>query len=92
MQESSKRERMFTLVEKWKESGKTQKQFSREYGITYSKFLYWTRKYRQSSRNGNGFLPLEVVASNEESPGSDEALQHPRVEVEFKSGLTLRIY
>ena len=92
MQESSKREGMFTLIEKWKESGKTQKQFSREHDITYSKFLYWTRKYRQSFRNENGFLPLEVVASNKDSTSSDEAFQQPRVEVEFSSGITLRIY
>ena len=93
MQETTKREEMFTLIEKWKESGKTQKQFSRDHGITYSKFLYWTRKYRQSfKRNDNGFLPLEVVASNEESTSSNETFQQPRVEVEFKSGLTLRIY
>ena len=84
---------MFNLIEQWKESGKTQKQFSSEQGIKYSTFLYWKKKYRQSSTNShnNGFLPLEVISRDERDNSSDPALQ-PKVEVEFSSGITLRIY
>jgi transposase-like protein len=92
MQEKSKRNKMFTLIEEWKESCKTQKQFSSEHGIKYSTFLYWMKKYRQSSTNSqnNGFLPLEVVKSGD-SDRADYSDQ-PKVEVEFSSGITLRIY
>ena len=83
---------MFGLIEEWKNSGKTQKRFSREHGIKYSKFLYWMKKYREStSDRDNGFLPLEVVTTGENDNSIDKTNQ-PRVEVEFSSGITLRIY
>ena len=93
MQSTTKRDKMFALIEEWKNSGKTQKQFSREQGIKYSTFLYWKKKYRESSTESqnNGFLPLEVVASSENDPTMDKTNQ-PRVEVELSSGITLRIY
>ena len=93
MQSTIKRDKMFGLIEEWKNSGKTQKQFSREQGIKYSTFLYWKKKYRESSTESqnNGFLPLEVVASGENDPTMDKTNQ-PRVEVELRGGITLRIY
>ena len=42
--EPTKGERMFGLIERWKESVNTQKKFSRENGITNSKFLYCIKK------------------------------------------------
>ena len=92
MQEKNKRNKMFALIEKWKESGKTQKQFSSEHGIKYSTFLYWMKRYRQSSTDSqnNGFLPLEVVNSDDSDRA--EHSDQPKVEVEFSSGITLRIY
>ena len=93
MQEQTKRDKMFNLIEQWKESEKTQKQFSSEQGIKYSTFLYWMKKYRQSSTDSqnNGFLPLEVI-SRDEGDNSRESSPQPKVEVEFSSGITLRIY
>jgi hypothetical protein len=93
MQDTTKRDKMFNLIEKWKESEKTQKQFCSEQGIKYSTFLYWMKKYRQSSTDNqnNVFLPLEVVSRDESDNSRDPALQ-PKVEVEFSSGITLRIY
>jgi len=93
MQSTTKRDKMFSLIEEWKNSGKTQKQFSREQGIKYSKFLYWVKKYRKLSTDSqnNGFLPLEVVASDENDPTMDKTNQ-PRVEVVLSSGTKLRIY
>ena len=41
---------MFSLIEIWKSSGKTQLEFCREKEIAYHKFHYWFRKYsRQNS-------------------------------------------
>ncbi len=92
MQGTTKRDEMFALIEEWKNSGKTQKQFSREQGIKYSKFLYWKKKYQKSTSGwNNGFLPLEVVTSGENDHTIDKTNQ-PRVEVEFSSGITFRIY
>jgi hypothetical protein len=36
---------MFSLVEVWKTSGKTQMEFCKEKDIAYHKFHYWFRKY-----------------------------------------------
>jgi len=36
---------MFSLIEIWKESGKTQLEFCKEKDIAYSKFHYWLKKY-----------------------------------------------
>ncbi len=92
MQDTRKHDRIFALIKKWEASGKTKKQFSQENGIKYSTFLYWMKKYREStSGRDNGFLPLEVVTSGENDQTIDKTNQ-PRVEVEFSSGITLRIY
>ena len=36
---------MFSLIEVWKSSGKTQAEFCKEKDIAYHKFHYWFRKY-----------------------------------------------
>ncbi|MGQ9620801.1 MAG: IS66 family insertion sequence element accessory protein TnpA [Bacteroidales bacterium] len=52
-------EEMLTLIEQWSESGKTQKIFFREQGITFTTFYYWLRRYRRRL-DENGFLPVEI--------------------------------
>lgn len=36
---------MFSLIQIWKGSGKTQLEFCKEKNIAYSKFHYWLKKY-----------------------------------------------
>jgi hypothetical protein len=36
---------MFSLIQIWKGSGKTQLEFCKEKDIAYSKFHYWLKKY-----------------------------------------------
>jgi hypothetical protein len=38
---------MFSLIEVWKDSGKSQQAFCREKELDYFKFQYWFRKYRR---------------------------------------------
>lgn len=45
---------MFSLIEIWKGSGKTQLEFCKEKDIAYSKFHYWLKKY-----NAQGSAPEE---------------------------------
>ena len=40
---------MFSLIEVWKDSGKSQQAFCREKELDYFKFQYWFRKYRRLS-------------------------------------------
>ena len=41
---------MFSLIEIWKSSGKTQQDFCKEKDIAYHKFHYWFRKYNQQDQ------------------------------------------
>lgn len=40
---------MFSLIEVWRSSGKTQIEFCKEKDIAYHKFHYWFRKYSRQS-------------------------------------------
>lgn len=54
---------MFSLIEIWKGSGKTQQEFCKEKDIAYSKFHYWLKKYNadESTPNGSsGFMAITV--------------------------------
>jgi hypothetical protein len=55
---------MFSLIEVWKSSGKTQMEFCKEKDIAYHKFHYWFRKYsRQGSESAAGsFTRIKVNA------------------------------
>jgi len=86
MQDGSKAQSMFELVEQWQQSGKSQKQFSGENHITLCKFLYWVQKYRQSSSSNQGFASLSI--SSEESP----IPSMPKIEIELSSGIVVRIF
>ena len=37
---------MFSLIEVWKSSGKTQKEFCQEKDLAYHKFHYWFKRYK----------------------------------------------
>jgi transposase-like protein len=49
-------EEMYRLVEDYQNSGKTQKEYSRQVGIGYAKFNYWVCKYRSYGRIVRLFL------------------------------------
>jgi len=50
---------MLALIEQWSESGKSQKLFCQEQGITFTTFYYWLRRYRRRL-DESGFLPVEI--------------------------------
>jgi hypothetical protein len=52
---------MFSLIEVWKSSGKTQMEFCKEKDIAYHKFHYWFRKY---SREGSESTPGSFTRIN----------------------------
>lgn len=43
------RQLMFSLIEVWKSSGKTQKEFCQGKGLPYHKFHYWFKKYNHQN-------------------------------------------
>ncbi len=66
---------MFSLIEVWKGSGKTQRDFCKEKEIAYSKFQYWLRKYNEDQPGGNespGFVAIPVRRQPDERAASLE--------------------
>jgi hypothetical protein len=54
---------MFSLIEVWHGSGKSQLEFCKEKDIAYSKFHYWLKRYRSQSsltETASGFVPVSV--------------------------------
>ncbi len=61
---------MFSLIDKWQESGKAQQSFCQEHEITFTTFYYWLRRYRREIDESN-FLPVEI------SSGSNIEIRYP---------------
>ena len=54
---------MFSLIEIWKGSGKTQQEFCKEKDLAYSKFHYWLKKYNahgSTPESSSGFMAVTV--------------------------------
>jgi len=57
----TKAEKMFALVDQWKESGQTQKAFAEQAGIKAATFAYWVgRKKRSEQGSRGGFARVDV--------------------------------
>lgn len=61
-----KEQKMFSLIESWKGSGKTQQAFCKEHDIRYGDFHYWYKKYRRVHQPGNspGFVQVPLLPSS----------------------------
>ncbi len=57
-------EKMLALVNDYRQSGMTQKEFCRESGIGMAKLNYWIAKSREASEPA-GFVPLTSAARKE---------------------------
>lgn len=73
MSRSEKARKMFELVEVWRTSGQTRKQFSANHGLTVAKLNYWiTRKNRHDRRveqsEPAGFIAISPTPTNEQAP------------------------
>ena len=77
-----RKEKMFELVNHWRESGLSRKAFCAQIGITLSKFSYWVTKSKREATSG-GFIPLADTADK----GEVIALIYPNgVKVEVNGG------
>jgi hypothetical protein len=86
IQNDTKTQSMYALVQQWQQSGKTQKQFSEENHIKLATFMYWVQKYRQINAPDHGFASLTI--SQETGVG----ILSPKLEIEFSGGIVVRIY
>jgi hypothetical protein len=87
MKEETKAVAMFDLVEQWRQSGKSQKQFCEENHIKLWTLLYWVQKYRQSKAPEQGFASLTLAPEPGAGPGAN-----PKIEIELTGGIVVRIY
>lgn len=91
------RQLMFSLIELFKKSGKTQREFCREKDIAYSKFQYWMKKYSDGSKGAEGkgeFVPVVLKDQNKEAvamelvfPDGMKLVFHQSVEVNYLRAL-----
>jgi ABC-type thiamine transport system substrate-binding protein len=58
----TKTQTMFSLVNQWKTSSKTQQQFSAEYDLKVGTFAYWVAKHKQAGvgKPAGGFVGVDV--------------------------------
>ena len=77
------KEEMYQLVEDYQNSGKTQKEYSREAGIGYAKFNYWVCKYRaRHPSSATGFIKIETLQDKQ---------QPQDLEVLYPNGVKLKV-
>jgi len=63
MTAKTKTEAMFALVDQWRASEGTQKQFCSEHNLKRSTFAYWVTKHKRASLNSesvSGFVGVDV--------------------------------
>jgi hypothetical protein len=89
---------MFTMIEKYKTSEQTQKEFCKNESITYSTFKWWMKQYRKRNNNNfihknnetqsNHFLPISFKPSN----SSHGISEKPIFTIEYPNGIILHFY
>jgi len=91
-----KKEKMYPIVEQWLAcKGEVDKvDFCKENRVSYHSLGYWQTKYHKehseisNPQSPSDFLPVKI--SKESSP--NPSVSSPKAEIEFPSGLKLKIY
>lgn len=85
---------MFSLIEVWKLSGKTQREFCLEKDLGYHKFHYWFKKYNDQNgpADDSPFMSIPVGSSADGGleivyPDGRRLIFHQRVDVGFVRAL-----
>lgn len=71
---------MFTLIDAWRESGRTRKQFCSEHHMKVSTFAYWITRKNKAIGSGQGFMPVDVSGAGQTKG---------RVEIHYPNGVRL---
>lgn len=81
------------MVSKFELSGLSQIEFCRREKLSKNRFSYWKCKFSKTGARKNQNLVSKNVSSNDfiELPRSAVCLAESQVEIEFKSGVILRI-
>ena len=79
--EEKKQEGMFRLIDEWKRSGQSQKEFCQEQGVAYCVFHYWYKRYRQQRAEAPvaSFKAIALPAHRQMGTALEVALPDGRV-------------
>lgn len=63
---SEKQQAMFTMIESWKNSGRSQQDFCKTENVAYCVFHYWYKKYRgeQTTSGSPAFVPVHIQSGS----------------------------
>lgn len=86
---TSKKEKMFALVDQWRESGITRKAFARQQGIVARTFYYWCEKQSVQMWEPAGDPGFVELAPE---PSEGKKSDCPRLEIELAGGIRIKIY
>ena len=89
-----KNEKMFRLVDQWRNSGMTRKAFAQQHGITDSKLEYWCRKQDNKVPRGTVEAPdfVELLAKGHRKSQMADKTAIAKVELELPGGIRIKIY
>jgi transposase-like protein len=87
--DTSKKDKMYALVDQWKESGLTRSAFSRQLGICERTFYYWCDKQSDRVSESSGVPEFIELASE---PSVSEKSACPRIEIELAGEVVIKIY
>lgn len=67
---SEKQQAMFTMIESWKNSGRSQQDFCKTENLAYCVFHYWYKKYRglEATTTSPAFVPVHIKSVQSGSP------------------------
>jgi len=77
-QEQIKQQQMYALVEKWKQSTLSQKEFVKQHKISRHKLNYWVTKYNKDSKANkpiSKFIPVKVNNDKETRTALAEVIE-----------------
>ena len=88
------KQQMFDHIDRWQQSGLTQKAFCREVNLAYHVFHYWYRRYRiAESTPASSFIKLRVSTPSVSSsielvlPDGKRLLFHQLVSIDYLKAL-----
>jgi hypothetical protein len=84
-----KKRKMFSLVEKWRESNLTRKVFAEQNSISPTSFDYWCKKQSNEVLKKVDQPTFIELTSNE---GARVQINRPQIELSLASGLVIKIY
>ncbi len=88
MKSQEKKAMMFALVEQWRKSNLSRSAFSEQHEIRSASFDYWCRKQFNEVIKAQNPTFIEIGQPQVLSTGK----KSPQVELEFPSGLILKVY